>query len=101
MEFTTQPLSIEMTLNPALCASIAQARPVGPAPMTSTSTRVLECDSDWARGSVSGTCSVVSDIGFVSNVYPWNRPHRARKKGNRGSLKIKILARDEFRAGHV
>src|SRR3954451_13427364 len=54
MELTKQPLSTVMTLNPAFCASIAQARPVGPAPMTMTSACMLGRGRSCGLGNVSG-----------------------------------------------
>src|SRR5262249_55859425 len=53
-EFTRQPLSIEITLKPAFCASMAQARPVGPEPMTTTSARISGRGSSCGFGKVSG-----------------------------------------------
>src|SRR5262249_35368955 len=56
MELTTQPLSMVMTLNPALCASIAHARPVGPAPMTITSAPLSMRSRALGQGNVSRSC---------------------------------------------
>src|SRR5215472_4447258 len=58
MEFTRHPLSITMTFRPSNCASIAQARPVGPAPITSTSELRSGRECARARGRVSGISSM-------------------------------------------
>src|SRR5438874_3336481 len=68
MEFTTQPLSTQMTFRPAFCASMAHASPVGPAPMTITSDRMSGRDSSCGFGKVSGICLVVGKSVFPKNV---------------------------------
>src|SRR3979409_1267052 len=61
MEFTTQPLSMITDLKPAFCASIPQARPVGPAPITNTSILDSGRASISARGRTSGICLLAGD----------------------------------------
>src|SRR5215472_10867945 len=58
MEFTRHPLSITITFRPSNCASIAQARPVGPAPITSTSELRSGRECARALGRVSGISSI-------------------------------------------
>src|ERR1017187_2683797 len=56
MELTRHPLSMMVALQPAFCASMAQAMPVGPAPTTQTSLQESGRACACERGSVSGIC---------------------------------------------
>src|SRR6476660_6577183 len=52
MELTTHPFSITTVLTPRFCSSMAQARPVGPAPTTRAS-----------KGSVIRASQLARDLG--------------------------------------
>src|SRR5580700_8801991 len=68
MELTTHPLSIAMVLKPARWASMVQASPVGPAPITTTSADVSAPLLLCGRGRVSGICWLGPEICLVTKI---------------------------------
>src|ERR1700724_967699 len=66
MELTTHPLSIAMVLKRARWASMAQASPVGPAPITTTSAAVSAALLLCGRGRVSGIGWLGPEICLVT-----------------------------------